>query len=136
MTQLTATEQTQIQFHYRQAGATISAFLQLRIDVYPIDWNTTELGYIQSAIAACETAYGETVFDGGQLLVVEETEKDNSSERESAVNFENVDYAITTTVRGGQKIETRSVRSSYQERVTNYHREVEKLSRVLNVPLW
>jgi len=136
MTQLTTTEKTKIKFHYRQSGATTSALVRLRIDVFSVDWSSSELANIQSAIASCESAYAETTFDGGELMVVEEVEKDNSSEKESTVNFENVDYAITTTVRGGEKIETRKVRSSYQQRVTAYHREVEKLSRVLNVALW
>lgn len=125
--QLTTTEQTQIQFHYRQAGATISALLQLRIDVYPIDWSTTELGYIQNAIASCESAYAETNLGGGNLI----TEEVDDTDQDITVTSD----LTSSTTTYGDKTKTIKKRASYQQRLTAYYREVEKLSRVLGVPI-
>lgn len=127
MTQLTTTEQVQIEFHYRQSGATISALLQLRIDVYPIVWSSTELGYIQSAIASSENAYAETTLSGGSLITeeVDDTAQDITSTSELT--------SSTTTY--GDKTKTIKKLPTYQQRLTAYYREVEKLSRVLGVPI-
>jgi len=125
---ITTTEKTKITFHYRQAGATISALLHLRIDAFSVDWNAEELSNIQSAIASCESAYAETTLSGGTLQTV--------SEEATAQDITVTSEFTSSTTTYGDRTKTIKKRPTYQQRLTAYHREVEKLSRVLGVPLW
>lgn len=124
MTQLTTIEQTQIRFHFAQVTNVTLDYGQALTQ----DYNVTELGYVQDAIASCETAFGLTTLTGGTL----QTETEEVTQQDITVTS-----ALTSsTTTYGDRTKTVSRRASYQDRLNAYHAEVEKLAKMLGVELW
>jgi ribosomal protein S11 len=119
-TQLSPGEIVKIIFHLRMCNILFSPS-----QITPPEYGGATL--IRTILASVEAAYLLTGLTAGTLLIekLDETNQD-------IVTTTDRDGVITTTTYGDRLV-TKSVRPSYQQRMTAYHKEVEKMAIALGI---
>jgi hypothetical protein len=116
--------QAKVKFHLQQANTLVSQTILIK------EYSNGENSLIAEQVNKCDTALNNTAPNSGNLIQVSQEVTDQD------ITVTTTRPGSTTTTTYGDRTKTTSRRPSYQQRLSNYYKEVETLAKILEVDLW